>query len=502
MHLHFNRYYATYLTKTRRCRRAIPNVRNVTWPRPRQMYSTVPYCMQMNTYGREAGPTLAGQLGKWAVGAGLGVAPPRMEKVLDSIVDTVGVTVLGLAQPDLDPVSALVPLLRSGVPFWDGTAASTAPGAAFLNATAGHLLDFDDTHYQIHGHPSTVVLPAVFAAAPAGASGASIVRGYLAGLGAMSAVAALYGPEHYSRGWHSTSTCGVVGAAVGSAVVRGQPAAAVANAISISISMTQGVRANFGTLMKPIHAGLAARAGVEASMLSEAGVTASPVALDGRYGGTVLFGERGSQSQLLSAEALQQVAAGAADDLGIKLYPCCRGSHLAIDAALDAAADLPKGTVIDRIELLVPWGTRTALLYDEPASGMEAKFSLPYAVATALVRGTPRMEHFTDAAVREPAVRMLMDTIDITEDTARGDLSATMDGRYADLVLFLRGGGLRRVRVENARGSAERPLTPAEVDEKFMSTAGSVLHVDKACELLARLRQLVHLPSVDGLFRN
>lgn len=434
------------------------------------------------------------------------LGPVLRERVSNSIVDTVGVAVAGVLQPEFEPVRSFLDGTGTGESgascIWGDDERVPAAVAAFANGTAGHLLDFDDVHYLIHGHPSTVLLPAVLATAQdVGADGAAVLRGFVAGLGVMAAVARAFGPEHYSRGWHSTSTCGVIGAAAGCAVTRGLDADRVANAIVIAVSMAQGVRANFGTLLKPMHAGFAARSGVEAAALSSYGVDASRTALEGALGGVSLFGD-GSWSPAGDDDfaLLLRDAAEAPADLGLKLYPCCRGSHYSVDAALEVRAQLPADVAIHRIDVRVPLGTKTALIYDDPTSGLEAKFSLPYTIATSLARGLPVVEHFDDAAIQDVVVRDLMSRMVVEQDESNGDLSSTMEGRYADITVTDAEGRSWRARVDDARGSATRPLTAEDVDAKFRAAVGPVRGRAAADTLLGRLRTLQSERSVRTLF--
>lgn len=446
---------------------------------------------------------LAERLAAWAAEVRTSdLSAAQQARVSDSLLDTVGVTIAAMNLPEMEQVRALAE--GSGeVDEWGSGQRYGAATAALLNATAGHLLDFDDTHYLIHGHPSTVVLPAALAAAQeVGGSGDAVLRGYIAGIGVMAAIARAFGPDHYTRGWHSTSTCGVFGAAAAAAVSRGLDCSQIEAALSIAASSSLGIRANFGTVLKPMHAGFAARAGIEAARLAAAGIRGSRTAIDGSLGSIALFGDEGPES--LTPERITLLlsdAHSAADDLGLKLYPCCRGSHFAIDAALDARAQLTADTVIDAVTVTVPLGTRTALLYDDPQDGLQGKFSLPYTVATALLRGLPLVEHFTDAAVRDASVRSLMARITVAEDTSAGDLSGTMTGRYAVVSVTDTAGETWSARVDDARGSATRPLTAREVDEKFDGCVRGVLGADAAARVRDRIRHLADVDDVRALFR-
>lgn len=458
----------------------------------------------MTTPAARAEP-LGRALAQWATTVRWEALPAGdRERVLDALVDTVGVALAGtghhefaLVREAADRLGLLGPPGHASAELW-GSGLRLAPGsAALLNATAGHVLDFDDVHYLLHGHASTVVLPALIAVAQAeGLSGRRVLEGYVAGVGAMAAVSVAFGPKHYSFGWHSTSTIGAIGTAVGVGVALGLDPVGIHAALGAGVSMASGVRANFGTPLKPLHAGLAARGGIEAAYLAAAGVVPSPTALEGPLGGVAIFGD-GSWTG--DVEQVLEAARHGLDELGIKPYPACRGAHYAIDAALEVHAQLD-GAAIDAVEVRVPLGAKVALLYDDPSTGLEAKFSLPYAVGTTLAHGLPTLDRFTDEAVGDPATRDVMARISVTEDDSAGDLSASMEGRYAEVRVVAADGRAAQARVDDARGSWSRPLSRAEIDEKFVATAGLALPPARVAALLHALRHADALTDLRGAF--
>lgn len=427
-------------------------------------------------------------------------------RALDSIVDTIGVAMIGTREPEFAVVRqfAADSALDTGdsAELWGDGVAMGVGGAALLNATAGHVMDFDDVHDLIHGHPTTVLLPALVAAAQHfELPGERVLTGYLAGLGVMAAVSRAYGPRHYTRGWHSTATCGAVGAAAGVAVALSMNAEQIATAMNAAVSMSMGVRANFGTLMKPLHAGLAARAAVEAVLLTRAGASTAADALGAPLGGVDVFGDGSWPADYADPiGALIETAEQATVELGLKMFPCCKGAHYAVDAALEVRAMLESGDQVDRVTVRYPTGSKTALLYDDPTSGLEAKFSLPYTVATAIAHGTPAPRHFLDEAIHDAPTRSLMATLEMVEDTSAGDLSSGMEGRYAEVIATTTTGRQVSATVEHPRGSWNRPLTADEVDEKFLLCVDEVLGAAPARELLARVRGLEGVADVAALF--
>ncbi|HLL20046.1 MAG TPA: MmgE/PrpD family protein, partial [Rubrivivax sp.] len=160
-----------------------------------------------------------------------------------------------------------------------------APWAALINGTAAHALDFDDNYAPGMAHASAVLLPAILAAGEQhGASGGALLDAFLAGLELMAGVGFAMNPIHRTRGWHATSTVGAVAAAGAVARILQLDAGRSAHALAIATSLAGGSMQQFGTMTKPLHAGLAAQAGVLAAYWAQAGLTASPNALDGPYG--------------------------------------------------------------------------------------------------------------------------------------------------------------------------------------------------------------------------
>lgn len=444
-------------------------------------------------------------LAAWASGVDWrSLRAPARAQVGDTLVDTVGVTLAGAAATELVPVVAAAEELGWLAPgradWWGRATTLRAPAAALMNATAAHVLDFDDVHHLLHGHPSAVLWPALVAVAQEdGLPGSALGEGYVAGVGVMAAVARLLGPDHYTVGWHATSTVGAIGAAAGVAVARDGDREEIAAAMATAVSMASGVRASFGSVLKPLHAGLAARSAVEAARLARAGVRPSETALAGPLGAFAVMGDGSFDPSADGAVAsLVDTARDGLGDLGLKPYPACRGAHYAIDAALAVHEQLAGREVVE-VRVDVPLGTRTALLHDDPADGLQARFSLPYAVAVTLAHGAPQLSHFTDDAVRDIRTRALMRRLRIIEDDSAGDLSGTMAGRYAVVTATTADGRRVTARTDHPRGSTQRPMTRADVDRKFLRTVGEVWSEADAAALLSRLRAPLEALDVRGM---
>ncbi len=312
----------------------------------------------------------ARQLAEWA--AALEPTPADLELADRSRRDTLAVAHAARDHPLLGRLAAL--------------------GEEGRRAVAAHVLDYDDLHLPSTTHISAVCVPV-----------AAEARGYLAAAGVMARLGTALGWPHYTRGWHATCTAGAPAAAVGAALARGADADGVATAMALALPAAGGVQRAFGTDAKALQVGFAVDAGVRAAELAAAGASADPAALDEWL---ALLG--GDPSRV--TDSLDAVPGG----LAIKIYPCCYALQRPIAAARDYVDD---GGPI-RVRTLE--ASVRPLVRDRPTTGLEGKFSLPYAIAATLLDSEPGLESFTDAAVRRPEAAAIMDRVEI-ELTPGGD---------------------------------------------------------------------------------
>ncbi len=320
-------------------------------------------------------------------------------------------------------------------------------------ATAGHVLDFDDTFSDGVAHVSAACAPAALVlAAHLGVSLGAALGAYAEGYEAMAAVAAASHPALYDAGWHPTAVCGPIGAAVAAARLLDLPDGQRDSAIAVSLLRAGGTRGAFGSDGKAIQVGLAAAAGVQAALLARAGATVDPRAVHGPLGFEGVLGARWPGD---GADAGRAIAHN-----WIKLYPSCLGTHAPIDAALEARE---RGDRLDgqRVEVVVHPRARQAAHLDAVSDGLSAKFSIPYCVAHTLVHGPPGVRDFAgvDAAVSERS-RLV---------------SVTVDDSLQEFGAVLVVAGVERWRVPGPRGAPERPLAAAELAAKITDLAGGRL---------------------------
>jgi 2-methylcitrate dehydratase PrpD len=400
-----------------------------------------------------------------------------------ALVDTLAVA---LAATSERVVSAVHGLVREdgGAPaarVWGTSIRVPAAHAAFANGTAAHALDFDDVCWAMNAHPSAVLWPAVLAVAESrGASGERALLGYVAGFEAEAALGSVLGREHYAAGFHPTATLGAVGAAVGAGVVVGLDEASLRRAIGIACSEAAGSRMAFGTDVKPLHAGLAARAGVTAALLAERGITAREDSIETELG----------LGSLYRGHVPEQFPEGVALlDPGIeqKPYPSCRFTHRIIDATV-AIRERAGGAFPRSIACVVDPFAKQIVIHPRPSTGLEAKFSMPYCAAVAYLDGAPTAASFSDDRARRTDVQSLLRLVTEADGTADAEtVTVTLgDGRSLSET------------VRDARGSPRRPLSLSELADKFRDCAGPLLG-DRLGALLASCGSVEKIADVREL---
>lgn len=278
-----------------------------------------------------------------------------------------------------------------------------AASAALLNGYAGHALDFDDVHSSVRGHPGTVLLPALFALADTlpNATALDLIDAYIVGVEAMARLGLALGSKHYETGFHNTATLGPLGAAAACARLLKLGAAATENALGLAATQAGGLRLQFGSEAKPLHAGLAARSGLFAAQLAQAGLQGSPGVLEAPIGFLDAYGFGAADAQRALAgwgSPWQIVTPG----LYFKPYACCTATHYAADAALALRAEHQlRAEDIAAVRVVFPPAGDTPLTVTDPATGLEGRFSVEYVLAAALVDGALGLSLFDERAARE-----------------------------------------------------------------------------------------------------
>jgi 2-methylcitrate dehydratase PrpD len=347
-----------------------------------------------------------------------------------------------------------------------------AAAAALVNGTAAHALDYDDNFHPMAGHATAVLAPAVFAVAEElNASGHAVLDAYIVGLQAQTVVGEGVNLAHYERGWHSTSTIGVFGTAAACARLRGLDAEGAQAAISLAYSMAAGSKLQFGTMAKPLHSGLAAMHGVMAASLAASGVRGKAEVLEGEWGFGDLFGAKGQPGY--KVKPIGKPLAIEAYGLKVKIHPCCASVHTAVDAllALRTEHGFAAGDV-ERVDVLVNKVSSDNLPYADPRTELEARFSMQWSIALALVQGRLGLADFTPAALKRREIRAWLPKIGMRHTTAGNDHPTADNGREPALTtVFLKDGRKLERYAQHAKGTLQAPLSKAELDAKFEDCA-------------------------------
>ena len=427
------------------------------------------------------------------------VPPAARAAARDAVLDTVGVTLAGSVEPAArvvrDVARAEGGATRCGIL---GVAERTGAGwAALANGTAAHALDFDDMCFVSLAHPSAPLVAAGLAAAElTDAGGAALLDAYCVGFEIEAVLGRVMNPTHYAQGWHATATLGTIGAAATAVRLLGQDAQTAACSMAIAASEASGLKESFGTMVKPLQAGLAGRNGVLAALLAEAGLVASERAVDGPQG--LLVAMQARRHELGDAgAALGRVWEIVDGGITVKLYPSCAATHPTIDTLIDLRAEHGfAADEVDQIEIGVDAVTPTVLIHDRPTGGLEAKFSMHFCAAAAVADGRVDIQTF-ETGLADPRIRRLLPRVTMRVDpSVGGDQPALTEAVVT--VRLVDGQSFRR-RVRGARGYPSRPPTAEELDRKFRTCAERAVSPAAASEALEFLRDLERRPRVAAL---
>lgn len=387
-----------------------------------------------------------------------------------------------------------------------GTALRTSSTlAALANGVAGHAEDYDDTQlsttpdrvYGLLTHPTVPVLAASLAVAEeTGASGAAFLTALGTGIEVSCKVAEAISPTHYMQGFHTTGTVGVFGATAAAAQLRGLTAEQTRFALGIAASKGAGLRANFGTMTKPYHAGAAAENGIVAARLAGLGYQADPNALDGQWGFFQVTGGGAEPERVLGRLGAPYTLEW--PGVSVKPYPCGSLAHPTMDALLDLLTthDVAPEEV-EEVRVGAGRNILQPLRYLDPQSGLEGKFSLQFSLAILVLRRRAGVAEFTDEVVRSPEVRAMMarvHTYHSPEVEAMGTerMRSVLDVRLKD-------GRTLHSDASTSRGTPERPMSWAEIEEKFRDCAQGVVPDSQVASALELITRVEALPDVGPL---
>jgi 2-methylcitrate dehydratase PrpD len=431
--------------------------------------------------------------------------PTVLEWTRAAFVDTIAVTLAGITTDTVQ-----IPLRVPGIAASPGPCLifgtdrrTSALDASFINGVASHALDYDDVSGALGGHPSVpLVAPLIALAEQLGASGREVALAYAVGFEAECRIARGVHFHHYDKGWHPTATLGIFGTVAGAARLLGFTQDQTATTLGLAASFASGLKANFGTMTKPLHVGHCARNGLLAALLVREGFTANPGALEHKQGFLQVFNGPGTynvERMLENWGAPFMIEVG---EPGLKPYPCCGSTHGAIDRALDLVQRYhPAPDKIAAVEVMAHARRLPHTDNPDPRTPLAAKFSMQYAVARALVDGAVRLEHFEGTAHLEPHVRKVLSHVTVRPHPQMADDSPHQWG--AEVVVTLTSGERLASRIDDypRRGPGGDPMRREELWAKFENCAGLALPRAQVAPLFALLEKLDSLPDFAELSR-
>ncbi len=445
---------------------------------------------------------LTTQIARFVAQPGFDDMPAAAAHIIRSgFIDTIATMLAGRDEPVTRITTEHIRASRSPVgeaSLLLGPERASAKDAALVNGAAGHALDYDDV--ALSGHPSTVLVPAVLAEGEAlGASGKAVMRAYLVGYEVWAELINRDADSFHTKGWHPTGVFGTVAAAAAVAHLRKLNVDKTRHALAIAASMASGLTANFGTMTKPYHAGRAAANGIEAVRLSMAGMTASADAFEHQGGFLFALSPKGTTDRTTPAANLGKELSILEYGLSIKKYPMCYATHRVIDGVLDLvkAHDI-KAPDVERVEATIGVPQAGMLRNHAPVTGLEAKFSLEFGVASSLVARKVGLAELTDEFVNQPQVREAMTRLSISTVDTRCPFEPGFAMNDRVVVRLKDGRKFDSGDIRFARGNAKIPMRDEDLRLKFMDCASGVQYLD-AATLFDRLSHLDSLANVAEL---
>ena len=389
------------------------------------------------------------------------------------------------------------------------TLMTSAAHAALLNAASGHAMDYDDTQlsttpdrtFGLLTHPTVPALAAALAVAERKrASGADFLEAFLVGFEVECKIAEAIDPDHYNKGFHSTGTIGTFGAAAAAAKLMHLPPAQVRHMLTIASSMSSGVRVNFGSMTKPLHSARAAENGIVAAELASRGFTGGDDGLDGQWGFFQVFGGGVDLDRLIPVlgKPYTMVNPGSS----FKPYPCGSLSHPTMDAMLKAVVDQDiKPDQVKAVRVRAGSNVLDPLRYKIATNELEAKFCLPFLMASLIVRRKAGVREFTDEFVKSAPVQQMMRRVTNVFDATIEAQGFDKIRSIVEIDLDDISGGRTIVQAadERYRGGPEKPFTEAELHGKFADCAQLTMPPARVAKAIAQIEGVDRLKEIGQL---
>jgi len=364
---------------------------------------------------------------------------------------------------------------------------TSVQNAALANGTIGHALDFDDSQLSIIGHGSAVMLPAVLSIAEKESiSGKKVLEAFLIGFEVACKIGRAVNPKLYNDGWHATGVIGVFGAAAAAGKLLGLNTHKMTSAFGIAASLSSGLKQNFGTMTKPLHAGKAAENGITSALLAKQGFTAATDILEAPRGFCSMFSGEYELHNMVNnlGDPYDLISPG----VHTKPYPCCQSSFSIIEAAISLGEEHDiKAEDVEVVECTMTPLMIGALVHNSPKTTLEGKFSAQFLIAISLLDRRVSLDQFTDEKMRDPKIVNLIKKIKTVKDSDSDGISPSSNSNPSTVTIKLKDGREFSKRVGIAKGNPEKPLSKKELEMKFRGCAETIIGrqgVDQSIDMI------------------
>ena len=434
------------------------------------------------------------------------ITPTALEWTRHAFIDTVGCSLAGMADDGPNIVLRVPGIAEAPGPalIYATNRRTSVLDATLVNGTASHALDYDDVAGVMGGHPSAMLVPPLIALAEmVPATGQDLAAAYVAGFETMCRIARGVHFHHYDKGWHPTATLGIFGTvAAATRLLRMNPDQ-TAMALGLAASFASGLKANFGTMTKPLHVGHGTRNGIFAALMVQGGFTANAGTFEHKQGFLDVFNGPGTyDTGKILADWYSPIECEGPGDPGLKPYPCCGSTHASINRMLDLTTtyNLTPDQVA-RIEVMPHLRRLPHTNNPDPRTPLGAKFSIQYCIARALTDRAVKLDQFEGEAHFDPAIRTLMQRV---EARPHPDMPADSPFQWgAEVVVHTTDGKRLASRLDDypSRGPAGIPMTRDELWTKFSDCAERALPRAQVAPLFEKLAAIETVAGAADLTR-
>ena len=421
-----------------------------------------------------------------------------------AFIDTIACSLAGMAEDAPHIVMSIPGVAEASGPatIWATDRKTSVLDAALINGTASHALDYDDVAGVMGGHPSAMLVPSMIGLGESlGSSGRDLALAYVVGYETECKMARGVHFHHYDKGWHPTATLGIFGTVAAAARLLRLTVDQTAVALGLAATFASGLKANFGTMTKPLHVGHASRNGLFAAFMAQKGFTANPGAFEHKQGFLEVFNGPGTYdvSRILAGWYEPPECEGPGEP-GLKPYPCCGSIHASINRTLflTRTHDIHPGDV-EMIEVMPHLRRLPHTDNPDPRTPLAAKFSIQYCIARALKDRAVTLDHFENGAENDPAIRALLPRIQ-----ARPHPDMPADGKFqwgAEVVVHTKDGRRLASRVDDFErcGPGGQMMSHNELWTKFSDCARRSLPEIAIAPLFAKLSAVAEVAAVTEL---